>query len=334
MDEVETGLSARDGVPTLRVAYQDILNMGDQLTPLIVGRCFGYKVVNVPVCEATLTGVGSYLWRLKERATGPRLHVWGTGFIKRNSALPLPTADIEYHAVRGELSKRRIEESLGRRLDIPTGDPGILASRLFDRPIPKSYRLGIVPHFRERDDPAFAQLCKLSDRSVIIDPTGRPLDVIRQIASCELVLSSSFHGLVVADAFGIPNLHVKVSDRPRGDGFKFEDYYSSFGVDHPFVDLGRERIERPDVIVERCAVTREAVLRKQEELLRCFPYPKVGERTEADLRMEMDVRWERPEEKKPCRLRRYAKRLVKFVLKRLHLHGHDGEKDRQREGLK
>jgi hypothetical protein len=71
--------------------------------------------------------------------------------------------------------------------------------------------------------------------------------VIDAIASCRAILSSSLHGIIAAHAYGVPATWVKPSDRPKGDGFKFLDYWASMGRDDvkplPFeagkpVDLG------------------------------------------------------------------------------------------------
>lgn len=259
----------------LRVCYADIPNMGDQLNPLIISRCFGHAVVPASPNEAELFALGSRLRMLAKRKSKDRVFVWGMGFISEEDADPPMDLEVDYRAVRGELSKARIEKVLGRRLEIPTADPGLLAARLLDGPVEKEYDLGIIAHFRERNDPRFASLTNLAKRVLVIDVTGNPLSVIRQIASCRRILSSSLHGLIVSDSLGIPNLHIRVTDRPWGDGFKFDDYYSSFGVVHEVVDLNAERIENIEIIDRRWRISSEAVAAKQRQLLESFPFPDV-----------------------------------------------------------
>jgi len=257
----------------LRVAFADIGNMGDQLNRLIIGRLLRLEVVPAGVKDAEVLGIGSHLSQLAESdpERHPPIVVWGTGFIsRRSSGARLPGKDVDYRAVRGELSRRILEKKLGRPLDIPTGDPGLLTSLLFDEPIPKRHKLAVIPHFRERDDARFQELARLTDDSVVIDLTGDPLTVIRQIAECECVISSSLHGLIVADSFGIPSLHVHVTDRVNGDGFKFDDYYSAFDVEHRAVDLNTTKITDVGMVRDRYAITPEAVREKQQQLLAAF----------------------------------------------------------------
>lgn len=258
----------------MKVCFADIGNMGDQLNRLVLDRIFGYEVEAVAPEEAEVFGIGSHLSLLAkvDPARKPPVSVWGTGFIsKLSTTARIPTTGIDYRAVRGELSRRVLEGKLGRPLDVPTGDPGLLASRLFTESVPKAHHLGIIPHFRERDDPQFRELARLSDDSVVIDLTGDPLSVIREIASCEQVISSSLHGLIVADSFGIPSLHVKVTDQVNGDGFKFADYYSAFGVDHYPYDLNEKPLTSLSVIQDRTVVTPEAVRTKCRQLQSAFP---------------------------------------------------------------
>ena len=61
---------------------------------------------------------------------------------------------------------------------------------------------------------------------------------ISQLTECQFILSSSLHGLIMADSFGIPNQWMVLSDKVEGKNFKFYDYYSVFDMPAPdFVTL-------------------------------------------------------------------------------------------------
>ena len=264
----------RADFPVLAAYYSDIPNMGDQLNPLIIDRLFGYAVVRGSLERAEAFVLGSCLGKLSNRKNRQRVSVWGTGFISYDDAEPSADLNVDYRAVRGNLTKRRIESRLGKKLNIPVADPGLLSSLLLDAPVDKEYELGIIAHYRERKDPRFAQLKSLAKSVLMIDVLDPPLSVIRKIASCRRILSSSLHGLIISDSLGIPNLHIKVTDDLRGDGFKFDDYYSAFDVPHEFVDLNMEAIDSLDIINWRYRITPAAVASKQRHLMEAFPFPK------------------------------------------------------------
>jgi hypothetical protein len=60
----------------------------------------------------------------------------------------------------------------------------------------------------------------------LIDATGSVGLVVRQIASCAAITSSSLHGLVLADSFGIPASWFGLEPELWGGSFKFQDYES------------------------------------------------------------------------------------------------------------
>lgn len=52
-------------------------------------------------------------------------------------------------------------------------------------------------------------------------------DIIDQINECEFIISSSLHGLIISDAYNIPNVWAVFSDKIVGGEFKYKDYYAS-----------------------------------------------------------------------------------------------------------
>ncbi len=273
----------------LKLYYARIGNMGDLLNPLIIGGLFGFDVERSSFLTGEMTAIGSGLdqyvyhgtapMRARQFANGllrPSVQVWGTGFINYPSGGErFFKRDMRFCAVRGELSRRRAEALAGKELCIPTGDAGILASLLIREPIEKQYDLGIVPHVCDLSDPGVGRLLESysGGSTVLINVKDEPLEVLRAIARCRTVLSSSLHGLIAADSFGIPNRHVVFSDRPKGDGFKFDDYYSAYGVPHIVSDLRVSAAPSLADIAEAYPIGSDMVLGKKRAMLAAFPYP-------------------------------------------------------------
>lgn len=190
-------------------------NFGDQLS--------------VPVLEwvtdSSLTWVGSR-YRGKILGVGSILqyaiasgdHVWGSGLIQDRRIVP--PANATFLAVRGPLTRQYLSA------DIPEiyGDPALLLPYFHHQPVKKRYSIGIVPHHYDHsdipdDDPAIT----------VIDVTKHWAQVVDEIRSCEVIVSSSLHGVIVAEAYGIPATWIRISDRLEGGSFKFHDYLLATG---------------------------------------------------------------------------------------------------------
>lgn len=275
----------------VKVYYANIANMGDRLNELIIRECFGLEPVRCSVLTGSLSAIGSGLdmltlhgtaaMRLQQRLYGltqPRLSVWGTGFLNYAEKDEPFFRRMDFRAVRGEMSLRRVERLLGCKLDIPTGDAGLLCPELISGGNGKRHRLGVVPHVCDLHLPGLARLLADCGEYELIDVRDEPIGVLRQIASCDCILSSSLHGLIAADAFGIPNRHIILSDLPKGDGFKFDDYYSAYGVPHITTDLRHEYAPTPSAVEAEYKIDAAAVSEKRRALRECFPFDKNGRR--------------------------------------------------------
>ena len=265
---------------TLNLYYARIANMGDLLNPLIIERCFGYRVERCSFLTGDLCAIGSGLAQYKLHGnllmklqqcingrTHPHVDVWGSGFINYDDAQGrFFKRDMRFHAVRGELTRRSVERMTGRTLDIPTGDGGILASELLDTLPEKRYDVG----------PAVTALLGRYENAKFINVKDDPITVLTEIAQCRCILSSSLHGLIAADSFHIPNLHIVFSDRPLGDGYKFDDYYSAYGVQHRPCDLRVSAAPAIAEIQDGWHIRPEQVEEKKRQMRAAFPYPAVN----------------------------------------------------------
>lgn len=275
---------------TVKVCYSIRNNIGDSINPLIIENIIGYKVQHAEWNTCETSGIGSGLRRFfmpqedvfasrdgfRKKMKGVMAfrpcQIWSAGFIRYCDKKEIPVrSHLQIASVRGELSKKRIEQILGRSIDCSLGDAGLLASELLQEKTTKKYRLGIVPHQREIGEKEWDHLRDTIPNSILLDVTADPMETLRKMSECECMISSSLHGLIIADSFGIPNQRVILTDRLAGDGFKFDDYYSAFGVvPKPPINLKENLAVDMEKIKADYLIEKEWVEQKKEECIQSF----------------------------------------------------------------
>lgn len=194
-------------------------NFGDQLSPAILEYATGCRPTYVTRrYRGKILGIGSILQAVPAEGD----IVWGSGALE-DQPFEAPTG-VTFLAVRGPLTRGLI-----RGAEVPEvyGDPACLLPLFYNPSIEKRYRLGVVPHFRD------------FDMAVIDDPATKLIDVrdewrrvVDQILACDVIISSSLHGLITAESYGIPASWAQIGDSvPDQSDFKYQDYYLATGRD-------------------------------------------------------------------------------------------------------
>ena len=194
-------------------------NFGDDLNPL-----FWSTLTERPVRLATrrskrtrphALGIGSIL----ETATEHSI-VFGSGFLCADSGESVCAGRVL--AIRGQLTADRLTMAPEY-----LGDPAVVVDLVFpqQRQVEHQveHQVGLIPHFSQKEK--FQDLA--TSGAYLIDPAWPPSRVLEAICRCERVFSQSLHGLIIADAFGVPNGWVAPSDSMKGGDFKFRDYYTT-----------------------------------------------------------------------------------------------------------
>jgi autotransporter strand-loop-strand O-heptosyltransferase len=172
-----------------------------------------------------IVGIGSSMKYVR-----PDDYVWGTGCIDEHHVGNKPK---KVYSVRGPLTRDIL---LKRGWDVPEvyGDPALLFPQIYNPTIEKKYKIGLIPHcvdFFSLD--GLKAINHMEDMGIkIINVTAGINEFIDQLKECELIISSSLHGLIAADAYGIPNYRVKLSSLIHGGDFKYKDHYASVKREH------------------------------------------------------------------------------------------------------
>ena len=196
-----------------------------------------YKIIPVKAYSCIGSIIGNFPARYYE--------VWGSGIIEEGKhLLSLPK---KVHSVRGPLTR---QELMTKGIECPEiyGDPALLISRYYRPSFEKKYKLGIIPHYTDVENPALMAFCSNHHEVHIINMQGYRdwHDIPREICSCRRIISSSLHGLIIADSYRVPNAWVRFSDNIKGGDFKYMDYFQSVGRTEttPFYVKSESDIER------------------------------------------------------------------------------------------
>ena len=224
-------------------------NFGDALSPLLVKHFGGVDSTWADPMLCGLVSTGSVLDVLPQ--TGYRGVVAGSGKLFDSTSIDLTQARVL--GVRGflTLGDALLTEKQARDV-IAIGDPALLAAELAPV-IYHDHDIGIVPHWSDTElyDREVAKFKSWgAEQPLFIDVTADPLTVIGQIGGCKKIVASSMHGIIVADAFGIPRRaerYPAMDTSKYENPYKFADYSSSI---RQYVEFGQLQ-EAPRIHVER-----------------------------------------------------------------------------------
>jgi len=215
--------------------YQGSPNFGDEISPVIVQAMTGPETTIVSADAEPddsgipkLAAVGSVMHHLTEGT-----EVWGTGMMLNET----PPENLEFHAVRGPKTRRFLLEHGYSEDQVPEvyGDPALLLPEFYTpKVLPWMHDLWVViPHhaqtrnWRNGFHPEDQEDHNLYGFHIVWPQDGWET-VVDAIANARGVISESLHGLIVADAYGVPNVWWNQGTLPGHNGaFKFLDYFES-----------------------------------------------------------------------------------------------------------
>lgn len=244
-------------------------NIGDDLNYYFLKEISVYPIMIASetlfarfLCKNYLV-IGSTIAMMSNKRT----IIWGAGMIDND--LPTNIQIREIKAVRGPLT----QEALGKKgFNCPPcyGDPALLLP-LHYRPegITKQYEIGIIPHYA--DFSLLKHFGKLRDIHVI--PTRGYDDwhkFIDEILQCRYIVSSSLHGLIIAEAYKVPCQWIEFGDSKGRDHFKYYDFYQSIGKEATPLHIDKNTTKE-DLIAE-CVQWKECFINLNSLIASC-PFP-------------------------------------------------------------
>jgi pyruvyltransferase len=189
-------------------------NFGDRLAPILVRHFSGNEVAFSEQPEKLLS-LGSIL-----QFAGNGDHLWGTGM---RQPCPLPKL-LHIHAVRGPKTRNFL---LKTGFDCPEiyGDPAILMPLLYHPKIKIKQEIIVLPHYSDYRLKMLAQ----QEGFPLLSVSESPLNIIDHILETQILVTSSLHGLILAEAYGVTAVLLRDREQKWEPHFKFLDYFLSTG---------------------------------------------------------------------------------------------------------
>jgi pyruvyltransferase len=245
-----------------------VFNYGDILSKYLVEKITGKRVVLSP--KTGPNRVNLVIGSIINMATTKYCDIWGCGIISKGQTAQ---KGAKFFAVRGPLTRQSLLRT-GHECPEVYGDPALLLPIYYTPKTEKRYSVGVIPHYVDY------QKIKnqIKDPSIcVIDLTHPNIEVVTdKIFSCERIVSSSLHGLIVSHAYNIPAVWVKLSNNLSGDGVKFEDYFLSVGIE-PYVGLDYVNNPLPkknelESLVDNMVEKNKIIFFDRDKLLNACPF--------------------------------------------------------------
>lgn len=233
--------------------WKDVKNLGDILSPVIVNEVLKRK--NIDSNKKTnktahLFAIGSIIVAGYQDCT-----IWGSGLLNVKNLNRLKNRKLDIRAVRGPITRAVL---MDEGFDVPEvyGDPAVLLPLFFNPEIDKKFDVGIITHLNNY----YGSIPKDWHKINII--TDDYENFVKEIKSCKLIISSSLHGIILSEVYGIPAVLLK----PQENIYKYYDYYFSTGrFKFPIADSVQQAIN-----VEPTKIPDFSNM--QNKLLISFPY--------------------------------------------------------------
>lgn len=216
--------------------WNELTNLGDLLSPIIVnyilfkGAGGGKKSLSLIKMERKyrhLYAIGSIITAGIQDCT-----IWGSGLLNTNKLSRLKGRKLDVRAVRGPLTRVVLVDK-GIYVPKVYGDPAIFLPELyFPKKMHKRYKYGIIEHWSKKGASDYGFECTNIDIM-----TANYKQFVDQILEVEIVVSSSLHGIIIAESYGVPAILLN----PKHDLFKYYDwYYSTQRFEFPIVSTVKE----------------------------------------------------------------------------------------------
>ncbi len=232
-------------------------NFGDLIGPYLISKITGKPVINIENLQHSgIMAVGSILQMIDRE----NMTIWGSGLIEK------PTHEVlknlkkykaEILSVRGRQTAECLIEA---DIAVPDqkfyGDPALILPLFYKPSVIDEKKIGICPHHIHKVN--FLKSVISKDNLKMIDVQKDVENVVNSIISSSVCISTSLHGLIIAQAYDVPWVWLEViDDNLIGNDFKFKDFFSTIEesqVSHVTVKMEEVKNLDFEAIAEKAAL--------------------------------------------------------------------------------
>lgn len=250
------------------IYWKKQVNLGDTLAPVILDWMLKRKGIEAnQSAEKTyaLATVGSIVDLGRFDAT-----IWGSGLQSFESLINISKAHykkLDIRAVRGPYTRQALLDC-GYRCPEIYGDPGILMPDIYmPENIVKKDKVALVNHYSIREPDAK----KHNENVEILNiKTADYKGFIDSLCCAKKVVSSSLHGIILAESYGIPAVFL-LADPKNKEILKYYDWYFSTNRFSVKIALSLEEA----LFIEPMQLPDNLEIMKKQ-LIQAFPYDLWG----------------------------------------------------------
>lgn len=179
--------------------------------------------------------IGSLIMMGHQNAT-----IWGSGILNSEQAASIGQRTayrvLDPRCVRGPETLQKLKENGIDVSKCKIGDPGVLMPLIYQ---PKEYEskreYSVLIHKNLRKEKVENEI------EILTDDWKKTID---EIYNSKLIISSSLHGIILAEAYGVPAIMLNKIE--KNDRFKYDDYYHSTGrYNYPVCSTIEEALQMP-----------------------------------------------------------------------------------------
>lgn len=248
--------------------WNKTLNLGDALAPVLYTYMLRRKKIKPDqktdrtihlMTIGSLIGMGNF-----------DAVIWGSGVHTRDMIQNVNRhkgyVKYDIRAVRGPLTAEVLKKA-GYKCPDAYGDPSVLMPLLYrTENLDKKYQVSLIAHYKDA-------VTAPDDFHRIDIRTKNYRRVIDEITASELIISSSLHGIILAEAYGIPAVFLNQNHSRDLELMKYHDWYYS---------TGRRNVRTAHSVEEAARMSPMDIpdlKEMQRTLIETFPYDLWAKRT-------------------------------------------------------